>query len=106
MGALNELGLVYFWLTVISVAQLYVLLSVSRERREQRRHNDLLAQRNAQLDIREQVHRVAELIQVRDIHKDRELREAVELLLKRLEADPLSRERHRIDILAMKDRLQ
>lgn len=82
--------------TVASIVGIIMLVATRR----------FVDERMRSVDISEQLRNVMDRLDRQAIHKDRELREAVELLIKRLEADPLTRDRHFIDITALKEKLR
>lgn len=87
------------WCAVNTVASVSAIILLVATRR-------FVTERMRNVDISEQLRNVMDRLDRQAIHKDRELREAVELLIKRLEADDYTRERHHIDITALKDKLR
>lgn len=98
--------LIHAWMVVLTVGLSGLFVYIRRTNRERDELLKRLDQRFGQLDLREAVADVTRLIRARDIHADQRLREAVEALIARIEADPLTVDRYRFDLLKLKDQLR
>lgn len=91
--------IVLAWLTLLTALNAIGIALFVGVRRQ-------LGRRLTDLDMRDQLHFVVQKLDRQAIHKDRELREAIEQLIARLEANPLTRDVHFVDIAAIKDKLR
>ncbi len=99
MTDLSTLFIVFAWLLMLTISNgigVGLLITLRREVRT----------RTAQLDIKDQLHVIMQHIDRDRLHRDRDLREAVELFIRRIEADPMSATRHHIDIVQLKHHLK
>lgn len=103
MNALDAIVIV--WLTILSFGQAGVLIYVSSARKELRQRASDLSEIGRRLDIAAGLQQVQDLIRTRNIHADRELRSAIEILIASLEADPLAKDKHWTAIQALRQRL-
>lgn len=96
MSTLNTIMVAWLTLlTVVNAVGVALFIGVKRQ----------LGRKVDELALRDQLHFVVQKLDRQAIHRDRELREAIELLIARLEANPLTRDAHFVDIVAIKDKL-
>jgi hypothetical protein len=87
------------WSVLQSIAILALFMQNRKERNE-------LRIRTRTLDIRDELHQVVQQLNRKAIHDDQRLREAVEQLIARLEADPLTASRYMVDLTALKHKIR
>ena len=97
---------VVLWLTLLTMAVVRLFVGNIRERKALRESLAHIDNGMRQLDMKAEIMELTRLMRQGAIHADARLREGVERLIARMEADPLTAERYRVDLTALKESIR
>jgi hypothetical protein len=93
------INIMVLWLVLLTVGMAGLFVQFYRTRQ-------VLSDRMRQVDLHDGFNLLLQKLDRYDMHRDRELREAVELFVRRCEADPIVADRMFINITELKARLK
>jgi hypothetical protein len=93
------INIMVLWLVLLTVGMAGLFVQFYRTRQ-------VLSDRMRQVDLHDGFNLLLQKLDKYDMHRDRELREAVELFVRRCEADPIVADRMFINITELKARLK
>ena len=106
METTKELIAAAIWLTLLTIGVVRLFVANRAERKALRQSIIHLEHRLTQVDLKEAMGDLMHLIRQRNIHADARLREGVERLIARMEADPLTADHYRVDLTALKEAIR